>query len=234
MKSLVIIPARGGSKGLVEKNIRPINGMPLIGWTIKSALQAFDKDDIFVSTDDQNIVNVAERFGLGVPFLRPSNLAQDNSPTIDCVLHAIEAFEEIGKHYDSVVLLEPTSPLRKSSDLGNAMNLFEENWSDYDSMTSLGKIHLENPEIVKTIKDSKIVSLVSNKKILRRQDYLDYYFPYGVIYAAKTSFILKNKIFYNDDSLPYFIERWQNFEIDDEIDFACVETILKMKEKYII
>lgn len=234
MKTLAIISARGGSKGLPGKNIKSLNGFPLIYYTIHSARNTKEIDKVIVSTENKEIASISEKYGAEVPFLRPVELAQDSSTSIDVLLHAVNYFENLGKFYDLTVLLEPTSPLRKKDDLSNAIISFSDAIEKYDGIVSLGKIHLENPAITKVISNGYVKPFVDFKEIKRRQDYPDIYFPYGVIYAVKTEILKTNKTIYTDRSMPYFIERWQNYEIDDEFDFMCVEQILKYKEKEIL
>jgi len=114
MNILYLIPARGGSKGIPHKNIKSLAGKPLIYYSIDVARELTTDDNICVSTDDNEIIKVVENYGLKVPFKRPDELATDNATTNDVILHAINFYESIGKQYDIIVLLQPTSPLRKS------------------------------------------------------------------------------------------------------------------------
>ena len=227
-KILAIIPARGGSKGLPEKNIKPLFGKPLIGWTIEQARECKLIDEIFVSTDSEKIANTAKEFGVDVPFLRPSELANDSSSSMDVVEHVISHFENRNFFFDYIVLLEPTSPLRKKKDLDTAIQMAIEN-ETADGIISLGEVHMEHPMIVKKINEKgKITSYIDHvKKISQRQQADKAYFPYGVIYMIKTDIFKKEKAFYTDNVLPYYIERWQNYEVDDIYDFIAIEAILK-------
>lgn len=231
---LAIIPARGGSKGLPGKNIKSLCGKPLLVWSLEQALKSKYLDTIFVSTDSKEIANIAKQYGAEIPFLRPPELAADNSPTSDAIIHTLESFERTGKFYDYLVLLEPTSPLRKPEDIDVAIKSLVKN-QDADTLVSLGEIHMEHPMIVKKIDESgRVVPYVENvKKIHQRQQADKAYFPYGVIYISKVSEFKKNLTFYTQRTIPYFIERWQNFEVDDEIDFAVIETIMAMKTEVI-
>lgn len=231
-KILAIIPARGGSKGLPGKNIKSLCGKPLIGWSIEQAQASEYIDEIFVSTDSSEIATVAERFGIKVPFLRPSELATDTSPSSAFVLHTIAYYRNKGQEFDYILLLEPTSPLRKKGDIDNCIALLEE---DSVGVVSLGEVHTEHPFIVKTIKDNKIRPFIEGaKKITQRQELSKAYFPYGVAYLVKVSYFEEKKLFYSEKSKPYFIERWQNYEVDDIYDFLCIETILNYKKNDIL
>jgi len=234
-KILAIIPARGGSKGLPGKNIKEIAGLPLIVWTIKNALAADIIDNIVVSTDCEEIAKISIDSGASVPFLRPEELARDSSPSIDAITYTINELAKQGKSYDIVALLEPTSPLRKKEDLNNALSSFIDNYEEHNSVCSVGEIHLESPFITKTIVGNKLQDLVKHENIItQRQDYPLAFFPYGVIYASKIEYVLNNNKVYDSQSMPYLIERWQNYEIDDVFDFLCVESILKLKNKEIL
>lgn len=230
---LCIIPARGGSKGLPGKNIMEIAGKPLIGWTIEQALACKYIDTVIVSTDDDEIAEISKSFGAEVPFKRPEELARDGSPTMDTVFHAIDYFENNARFFDILVLLEPTSPLRKRNDLDDAIESLVDSEANADSIVSVGEVHLENPHITKMIVNGYVTPLIESKTeaIFQRQQLPKIYFPYGVIYAGKVSELKEEKTFYQKRTIPYFIERWQNYEIDDIFDSICVEAIINYKNK---
>jgi CMP-N-acetylneuraminic acid synthetase len=230
-KIIAIIPARGGSKGLPGKNIKPLLGKPLIAWTIEQAKRSKFIDKLIVSTDSQKIAKVAKKYGAEVPFLRPEKYAKDNSPTSEAIIHALDWFEKRGEKFDIIVLLEPTSPLRKDGDIDNAIELFIKNIRKADALISIGEVHLENPFLIKKIDKLGYVKnfLKISNKISLRQYLPKVYFPYGVIYLSKVNLFKKHKSFYQKKVVPYYIERWQNYEIDDIYDFICVEAILKQK-----
>ena len=140
MKPLVIIPARGGSKGIPHKNIRLLGGKPLICRAIDNARAVADDSDICVSTDDPEIIRVAEDYGLKVPFVRPAELAADNSGTYEVLLHALDFYERQGRHYDAIVLLQPTSPFRRDEDVRGAMALYT---PDIDMVVSITEATVE-------------------------------------------------------------------------------------------
>lgn len=231
-KILAIIPARGGSKGLPRKNIKVLAGKPLVAYTIENALKNKYLDKVIVSTDDKEIAEISRKYGAEVPFLRPKKYARDFSPASDLIRHAIRWFEKKGEYFDIIVYLEPTSPLRKEKDIDDAIELFIKNIDKADSLVSVGEVHLESPYIMKKIKAGYVKPFIEiYKKIGQRQLLPKVYFPYGVIYLSKTKALEKYKTFYLKRTIPYFIERWQNYEIDDLYDFICVEAILKQKLK---
>jgi CMP-N,N'-diacetyllegionaminic acid synthase len=224
---LAIIPARGGSKRLSRKNILPLLGKPLIGWTIEQAKKSKYLDRIIVSTEDEEISEVSKSFGAEV-LKRPEDLAQDDTPTSDVIIHVIENLEKEGFKYDFIVLLEPTSPLRKDDDIDNAIEVISNNSYAY-SLVSLGEIHLEHPEYVKILGDDGFIYpyCENNIKYHRRQDLPKAYFPYGVVYICKTEIFKEKRTFYMEKTIPYIIDRWQNYEIDDIYDLLCIENIFK-------
>ena len=124
MKPLVIIPARGGSKGIPHKNIKLLGGKPLICRAIDNARAVAPDSDICVSTDDSEIIQVVEDYGLKVPFIRPTELAADNSGTYEVLLHALSFYEQQGRTYDTIILLQPTSPFRRDEDISEALKLY--------------------------------------------------------------------------------------------------------------
>ena len=232
-KILGIIPARGGSKGIPLKNIKEINKKPLISWTIDSAQKSKYLDRYFVSTDSEEIAYIAEKNGAEIPFLRPKELAADDSPSYEAILHAIHKFKENDEFFDYVALLEPTSPLRKADDIDNAISKLVDN-IDADSLVTLGEVHMEHPMIVKKINGEYVSPYIDNiKKIYQRQQADSAYFPYGVIYICKTSVFEKEKSFYLKKTIPYYLERWQNYEVDDIIDFNIVEQLINKHFKLI-
>jgi len=225
---LGFIPARGGSRGLPRKNILPLLGKPLIAWTIQQALAGRYFDKVIVNTDDEEIAKVSRQSGAEVPFMRPKELAAENTPIIDVIFHTLEYFNKQNIYFDYIALLEPTSPLRKNEDFDNASRALIENERTADSLVSVGKVHLEHPSIIKKINNGYVMPYeITQKNIYRRQDLEDVYFPYGVIYMSKTNDLFKYKSFYQERTIPYFIERWQNYEIDDEIDFIITERIMQ-------
>ena len=124
MKTLYVIPARGGSKGIPHKNIKPLAGKPLIGYSIDVARQLAADDDICLTTDDPEIAATAESMGLNVPFLRPASLATDTCGTYEVLIHALDFYRDRGIDYDTLVLLQPTSPMRTADDVRAALELY--------------------------------------------------------------------------------------------------------------
>jgi len=227
-KILSIVPARGGSKGLPGKNIKTFNNKPLIHWTIESAKKSKLLDRLFVSTDCNEIAEIVKNLGVEIPEMRPKHLAKDTSPSWELIIHALDYFKSIGERYDYVALLEPTSPLRKANDIDNAISKIIDN-PIADSLVSCGEVHTEHPDIVKKINNQGFLTSYypARKDIYQRQQADQAFFPYGVIYISKVDSFYKNKSFYVEKLISYEIERWQNFEIDDAIDFHINEYLFK-------
>lgn len=220
-KILCIIPARANSKRLPKKNIIDLCGKPLIYYSIKAAKESKYISRFVVSTDSMEIGQIATDFGADV-IIRPDYLATDTATSFDVVKHVLD---HLNGNFDLVLLLEPTSPLRAPKDIDNAIQLFLSEYAkgnNPEAVVSVGKIALENPYISKVInRDGFIEPLIKGKeqKIA--------YFPYGVIYLVKVKAFLDQKTFYPKRTLPYFIERWQNYEVDDIYDLKCVEAVMK-------
>ena len=225
---LAIIPARGGSKGLPGKNIRPMCGKPLIGWTIEKANKCSYLDSILVTTDDKEIAEVAQSFGAYVPFIRPAEFATDQSSTYAVIRHAVSYFKDIEcKEFDYIVLLEPTSPLREDDDINQMLELIVARQDEYDSIVSVGEV-TEHPSIMKRLVADGIEPFWPNlAQTTRRQDNAAAYFPFGVAYIAKTSSLLEENTFYTRRCMHFLIKRYQNYEIDDIYHFLCAESVMR-------
>jgi len=227
-KIIVIIPARGGSKGLPGKNIRTLCGKPLIAWSIESALDCSYIDTTMVTTDSEEIAAVARQFGAEVPFLRPESLATDTSTTFDAVRHVLDHYREVlARSFDYVVLLEPTSPLRGEDDLDRMLEGISRKEDEFDAIVSLGEVHA-HPSIMKKVDGLRMSPFCSELAMTtRRQDNDIAYFPFGVAYIVKTPVLLQEKTFYPARTTYHLIERYQCYEIDDIYDFLAIENIMK-------
>ena len=168
-----------------------------------------------------------------MPDLRPNELAQDSTSSIDVLLYTIEYFEKKENFFDYLILLEPTSPLRKSGDIDKMIEIAVNN-TEADGVISLGRVHTEHPSIVKKISDEGfIVPYVDNIKMYyQRQLEDEAYFPYGVGYLMKIDNFKEKRTIYMDKMLPYYIDRYQNYEVDDIFDFECISAIMRMENKH--
>jgi len=167
-----------------------------------------------------------------VPFLRPADIAGDTTPMIDVAAHVVDFYKGRNIVFDYIALLEPTSPLRKENDIDDAIKVLISREAEADGLVSLGEVHLEHPSIMKDVSGKYIKPYAAHAgSVSRRQDLDKVYFPYGVIYLVKTEKLLEHRTFYQERTIPYFIERWQNYEVDDIYDFICIEAVINHKLK---
>lgn len=227
---LGLVTARGGSKGLPGKNIKPLHGKPLIAWTIEAAHQSFLIDDLIVSTDCEKIADIARCTGAEVPFLRPAEFAADTSTSFDAIKHALDWLKKDGRSYEYIVLLEPTSPLREATDIDNALqNMIAKNAT---AIVGVCKTETMHPEFMyRKNKLGRLTAFIEKEnKALRRQDIDDLFFLEGSVYASKVDTFLDEKGFYHAGTLGYEVPKWKSPEIDDEIDFLFIEAIMQHKK----
>jgi len=216
---VAIIPARGGSKGIPNKNIIEVGGKPLIAYTIETALQSNYVDDVFVTTDSRKIAEISKEWGASVPFMRPSELATDESKTIDAVIHTLENLSE---DYDYVVILQPTQPLRTAIKLDRAIELLINSLED--SLVSVSKVK-QHPILMRTIDGKGILqSLLRQNSTVRRQDFQDVYIVDGSIYINAIS-TLNNETSLNDNILA-FISDSEVIDIDEFEDLERLEELI--------
>lgn len=229
-KFLAIIPARIGSKGLRKKNIKKFCGKKLIEWTIKAAKRCNYLDNIIVSTDSKEIIEIAKKYNLEVPFLRPKNISGDKTSMFSVIKHCVDFYKKKKVYYENVVLLEPTSPIREPNDLNKAIKFFLKDFNKLNSLVSLGEV-TEHPYITFGIKGKYVKKVnILKKKITRRQDLPKFYFPYGVVYISKIKDYLVNKSFISESTGYMKIKNYQNIEIDNIYDFDKAEIIFKKKK----
>lgn len=232
-KIIAIIPARGGSKGLPRKNIKLLLEKPLIAWTIEQAKKSKYIDNIVVSTEDEEIAEISKECGAEVPFLRPKELAKDDSPTIDAIMHAINRFEERGEYFDIIVLLEPTSPLRDAEDIDKCIELMLNNKNKMArAIVSVAKLEIAHPEFNIIINEDGFIRKAdgsTNFRVLRRQDLKDLYFFDGSVYISYTDTLKRKKTFYHGLTLGYIVPKYKSLEIDELCDFISIEALMKAK-----
>lgn len=219
---LAIIPARGGSKGVLRKNIRKVAGKPLIAWTIFEAKQSRYLDRCILSSEDEEIIKVAQQLECDSPFRRPFELALDDTPSMQLVLHALTQLPI----YDYVVLLQPTSPLRTSIDIDACIEkCFRQNSNTCVSVTESS----QSPYWMYTIGNTgEMRSLFpSSQEMHQRQELPKVYVLNGAVYVAKCDWLLQNQSFITPETLAYVMPSERSLDIDTEIDLAVVEIMLK-------
>tara|TARA_S200000501_G_scaffold156038_1_gene147295 strand:- start:4664 stop:5374 length:711 start_codon:yes stop_codon:yes gene_type:complete len=234
MKNIVaIIPARGGSKGILRKNIREIAGKPLLEYTAKSAIESKSFSRIILSTEDNEIKELGLKLGLEVPFDRPDSLATDYAPGIEVIKHAIKTLEKREKYRaEIIVVLQPTSPLRTSKHIRDAIKLFENH--DVDSLVSVAKVeHNVNPySVMKLNKDGTVSPFLDydEKKNLRQLKPKFYARNGAAIYICTYNCLMKKNSIFGDSTLPFFMKKNDSFDLDDETDWMIVEMLLSRRK----
>lgn len=223
---IAIIPARGKSKGIPRKNIKKLRGKPLIAYTINEALKSKYLDYVFVSTEDHEIATVSKECGAQV-IDRPPSLADDSSITVDAILHAIDYLEREDIHPDIVVLLQPTSPLRIKDDIDAAIQLFLDN----ECESVIGVCEPEHSPFWCFTLNGKFLQPLFEKKYenMRRQDLPEVFMPNGAIYVSSPEFIRKNKGYYGDRIIGYFMPAERSIDIDTPLDFAIAEVLIRKR-----
>jgi CMP-N,N'-diacetyllegionaminic acid synthase len=226
-KLLALIPARGGSKRLPRKNILNFIDKPLIAWTIESAIDSKYIDHVVVSTDNHEISRISRQYGADVPFIRPDNISSDHSTSVEVVRHALNTLEEFGYHYDYVILLQPTSPLRTAEHIDAAVKLFVA--KDADAVISVTKT-TSSPLWANTIPkngsmDNFLQENVENK---RSQDLPIYYELNGAIYLINSQKILEeNTFFLRKNVFSYQMGKLSSIDIDTNYDFFIASMIAR-------
>jgi len=232
MKILTLIPARSASKGIKNKNIRPLNGKPLIAYSIKQAQQSNYSSQmrIIVSTDSEKYASISKQLGAEVPFLRPKEISQDLSTDYEFITHALDYLEKKENYIPDIVLqLRPTQPCRKVEDIDVCLDLFIKNRSNYDSLRTIKKFE-KSPYKMYSINDNNLVPLFTEIKGIKepynqcRQLLPDTYLHIGYIDIFNTS-IVKNGTISGKKVYPYIIEN-ETIDIDTEEDWKKAEELL--------
>ena len=226
MKTLVVIPARGGSKGVPGKNIKILKNKPLIQYTIDAAKGVFKEDEIIVSTDSDEIKDVVTKCGTNVPFLRPKELATDESGTHDVLLHVINYMESKEIFSDVLVLLQPTSPFRTSQHIKEALKIYNE---DLDMIVSVKETSSSPYYVLK--EENKLGFLENSKKgnFLTRQDCPKVWELNGAIYVINIKSLKKSPLNKFTKVKKYIMDEISSHDIDTMLDWSVAESIIKNK-----
>ena len=232
---LAVILARGGSKGLPNKNIRMLGDKPLIAWTIEAALSSKAISRVVVSTDSDEIADISKQYGAEIPFMRPGSLAGDESLAVDALFYTVDRLnselnnkEKVSNSIDEVALLQPTSPFRTSHDIDIAAEIFLNNNADF----VISCCSAEHPiEWYRCIDENGVLLPVSSKQFSsgNRQSFAQYYVPNGAIYISKYKKLKSEKSFYTEKTYPYLMSKSNSVDIDSLEDFRWAEFQIKMQ-----
>ena len=218
---LGVIPARGGSKGVPRKNIKPLGDKPLIYYTIKAA-QESQITDLVVSTEDDEIAQISELFGVRV-LKRPPELSQDDTPTLPVIEHVLDVLKKEGKSYDAVYTLQVTTPFRSSADINQAIALLAS--SDADSIIGVVPVGDAHPARIKKITHGFLADFAPEIEGSRRQDLEPAYLRNGAVYLTRMQTI-KGGSLRGAKQKPYVMPKERSVNIDDPLDFALAEAVL--------
>jgi CMP-N,N'-diacetyllegionaminic acid synthase len=224
-KVLAVIPARGGSKGIPNKNIININNKPLINFSIETALKSKFIDDLVVSTDSIKIAKIAEKAGAKVPFLRPKKLATDKAISLPVILHALEFMEKSNNiNYDIIIMLQPTTPLRETKDIDQCLStLIDKNVDSVISVVNVGGYH---PLRMKRIVGENLVNYIDQgfEDMRPRQELPDVYIRNGAIYVSTRKTILEDKSFSGKNTFPYVMSSEKSINLDTDDDLRLLKS----------
>jgi CMP-N,N'-diacetyllegionaminic acid synthase len=225
MEVLGLIPARGGSKGVPRKNIRPLRGKPLLQYTVEAALAARRLSRVILSTDDQEIAKVGRDCGVNIPFMRPKELAQDDTPTLAVVQHAVGIMEERGESFDAICLLQPTTPLRSHNTIDACIGLLE--LSHVDAVVTVLPVPPKyNPHWVYLKDEQGILRLMTGETepISRRQDLPPGFYRDGAVYVTRREVVMEQNSLYGKRLLGYVSSSDESLNIDTLEDWVIAET----------
>lgn len=227
-KGFIIIPARGGSKGIKNKNIVNVGGKPLIFYTINPALKIKRSglvNKVIISTDSEIIAEISGKLGADVPFLRPKNISGDKAKSIDFILHAVSYFEKKGFFYDYIVLLQPTSPLRSYEDIKGAINLYLDN--NRDSLISVCREErVDETELYHKNGDVGVPLSINHNKGIRRQDLEELFIRNAAIYITSVKYLKKNRRVISDNPLLFEMPEKRSLDIDTKEDLEKLRGLL--------
>lgn len=227
MKNIAIIPARSGSKGLKDKNIKELCGKPLMAYTIEAAIDSGLFNCVHVSTDSEEYARIAKEYGADVPFLRDEQYATDTASTWDTVKNVLDKYSKFGKVFDMVTVLQPTSPLRTSEDICNAYQLFCN--KNALSVVSVCEVN-HSPLLCNTLGiDLSLNNFINIKEVTRRQNMNTFYRVNGGIYMLHVMVLNNIGELYGARSYAYVMEPECSIDIDNEMDFKIARCMLLEK-----
>jgi CMP-N,N'-diacetyllegionaminic acid synthase len=227
---LAVITARGGSRGLPGKNIRPLNGKPLIEYTIEAAREVFPDENICVSTDDSMIIEVVEKTGLKVPFVRPAELATDTAGSWEVVRHAHSFYKALGRNFGNIILLQPTSPFRRGRHISEAMQLYEAS-TDTNMVVSVRRTKANPYFNLFEVDDKGFLVKSKEGNFKTRQECPEVLELNGAVYVVSSTHL---EVLLSGKPLPirpYVMGYIESLDIDSELDFKFAEMIPGLSEQ---
>jgi CMP-N-acetylneuraminic acid synthetase len=224
-KILAIIPARGGSKGIKDKNIKPLNGKPLIYYSIHESLESNIIQEVMVNTDSEKIASISKKYGAKIPFLRSKELATDEASSVDVIEDTLNYYEQRNISFDYFILLQPTSPLRRREDIIRAFEILEQ--KNAKSIVSVCEAEHSPLLMNKLDNDLSMKDFLKKENDKRRQDFDKYYRLNGAIYISEVKNFLETKNFYGEGSYAYIMPNNRSVDIDNEIDLKLAEIIMR-------
>lgn len=232
MKNIAIIPARSGSKGVKDKNIKDLAGKPLMAHTIDAAIQSGQFDEVMVSTDSEKYAEIAKKYGASVPFLRSEATATDTASSWDMVEEVLSKYEKLGKIFDTFCLLQPTSPLRTAEDISAAYNLFR-NKAEFSVVSVCEAEH--SPLWCGHLPDShEFVDFINVENLKQRQAGGEFYRLNGAIYIVDIPRFRIDRFLYQRGSFAYIMSQDRSVDIDTEIDFRLAEAIMETNSDEVV
>ncbi|NJL93831.1 MAG: acylneuraminate cytidylyltransferase family protein [Anaerolineae bacterium] len=227
MRVLGVIPARGGSKGVPRKNIAVVAGKPLLAYSILAAQHSRGLAEVIVSTDDAEIAEVARAWGAAVPFLRPAALATDSASSVEVALHALAFMEKAqAQPYEALLLLQPTTPLRRAEDIDAALHLLAS--SGAEAVISVMEAGAAHPLYIYTLNEARLQPFLPDTgRVTRRQDFPPLYLRNGAIYAVRRSVLVEQRTFFPQDICPYLMPPERSVNIDRPLDLELAAFFLE-------
>lgn len=230
MRNLAIIPARSGSRGLKDKNIKLLNGKPLLAYTIEAAIKSDLFDEIMVSTDSEEYAEIAKKWGANVPFLRSNELSNDTASSWDVVKEVIERYKNSGDEFDTVALLQPTSPLRASNDIFEGYKVMQEKAANF----VVGVCEMDHsPLWANTLPENQSMENFIRPEVIKipRQCIPTYYRINGALYIVKVDYLMKTSALYESGSFAFVMRKENSIDIDDQLDFTLAEVLISERSK---
>lgn len=227
MKNIAIIPARSGSKGLKDKNIKLMNGKPLLAYSIEAALQSGIFDCVHVSTDSDSYAEIARKYGADIPFLRSNEMSSDSAGSWDVVLEVIQKYKGLGQTYDMVTLLQPTSPLRGTADILSAYKEYKEK----KAQAIVSVCEMEHSPLWSNVLpgDLSMKGFLKHQANRQRQRLDKYYRINGAIYMVRVPFLEERINIYRQGCYAYVMDSRKSIDIDTQLDFDIAEYLLRIE-----